>query len=183
MAVPGAIPRACFGLDDPDCARVGDAALAMLSGRQAVWVEVAHAGCPGEAPCPRNLAPGAGARATVHFQDGQRPVVVRFRNDVDRLVPEMQDDVFAVARAASTPAPKGAPFAFTLGHCGLASPIDFDSSLWLPVGFVPEHGDAINAADGFVTIVAPTDAVLRTRGGLEVTLRRMGGAVNVRLCS
>jgi hypothetical protein len=167
---------------EPDCARVAEAAVAMFSGRQPVWLEIAHAGCAGEAPCDPRIAPGAGARATVHFADAGQPVAIRFVNAVESLEPEVLVDVFAVARAASREAPKGLPLPFGLGHCGLGSPIDVDGSLWVPVGFVPEHADLINASGGFMTIEAPTRARLRTEGGIVVTLMRFGPALHVRLC-
>ncbi len=172
----------CVGVGEPDCARVAEAAVAMFSGRQPVWVEVMHAGCAGEAPCDPRIAPGAGARGTVHFTDAGEPVPIRFVNGVEALEPTIETDVFARARAASGEAPKGVPFPFSLGHCGLGSPIDFDGSLWVPVGFVPEHPDLINAAGGSLTIETPSQARLRTEGGVVVTLMRFGPALHVRLC-
>lgn len=177
------LPRGCLGVGEPDCERVASAAVAMLSGRQPVWVDVAHAGCPGEAPCPPEIAPGAGARATVHFADAGEPVSIRFVNDDAALVPEVQREVFAQARAASGPAPRGAPFPFSLQHCGLVSPIDADGSLWVPVGFVDaSHADAINQAAGTLTLVAADEARLRTAGGLDVRLARFGATLWVRPC-
>jgi hypothetical protein len=120
---------------------------------------------------------------SVHFVDLGNPFVVRFRNGIERLEPEVQEDEFATVRASSEPAPKGVPFPFALGHCGLGSPIDVDGSLWVPVGFVPEHSDVINAADGFLTILTATDARLRTNGGLDLALWRAGDALNVRICA
>jgi hypothetical protein len=173
-----------MGVGEPDCERIAEAAVAMFSGRRPVWVEVAHAGCPGEAPCPLHIAPGAGATATIHFADAGRPVSIRFRNDERGLTQEVFRDDFAQATASSAPAPKSVPFPFSLGHCGLGSPIDLDGSLWVPVGFVDaSHTDAINAASGTVTIVSPTEAVLSTEAGLDVNLRRFGATLWVRLCS
>lgn len=75
-----------------------------------------------------------------------------------------------------------------LGHCGLTSPIDFDGSLWEPIGMANEAGgplteaqqsDLINSARGMATFpdraTDPDRLVLRTDSGLLLLLaRRLG---------
>jgi len=65
---------------------------------------------------------------------------------------------------------------FELGHCGIWSGIDVDSSFWDPVGSVNEaHPDLINSADATFLLTSTTTATLRTSGGLTLQLVRHQG--------
>jgi hypothetical protein len=79
----------------------------------------------------------------------------------------------------------------TLGHCGLGSPLDFDGSLWDPVGGhdgrgaplnEQQVGELINATDVAVTLVDPRTAWLVTRSGAVILLARHAGPRNYFLC-
>jgi hypothetical protein len=80
---------------------------------------------------------------------------------------------------------------FTLGHCGLISPIDFDGSLWDPIAghdgsggplTDDQMGDLINATTTVVELIDPNTTVLRTPLGAVITLRRHDGARPYFLC-
>lgn len=87
----------------------------------------------------------------------------------------------------------GQPIAFTLGHCGLLSPIDLDGSLWRPVGgAMPDGspiasdeaiGELINATDGTFEIVAEDAAHFETATGTLLRLERAEGALDYPLCT
>jgi len=75
------------------------------------------------------------------------------------------------------------PQQIELGHCGIYSGIDFGGSWWDPVGPVDgDHPDAINAADGTLTIQDPDHATFTSKGGLTVELVRHEGEKYLPLC-
>jgi hypothetical protein len=86
----------------------------------------------------------------------------------------------------------GVPYPYSLGHCGLLSPIDLDGSLWQPVGGVSsgggaiqsdeELGELINATEGVLTLVDADAAEFRTAGGSLIELLRAPGALDYPLC-
>lgn len=95
------------------------------------------------------------------------------------------------AKTAHTAEP-GKPYPFTLGHCGVGSPIDFDGSLWDVLGAqdgndhqVPEEqlGDLVNASSGTMTLVGAENALFRTTSSVVVGLKRHGGAKNYPACA
>ena len=63
----------------------------------------------------------------------------------------------------------------TLGHCGLASPIDVDGSFWDAVGQIPQVASLINASDGEFRRLGPDEAAYATADA-RVSLRRHVGA-------
>jgi hypothetical protein len=78
-----------------------------------------------------------------------------------------------------------------LGHCGLASPLDLDGSLWDPIGghdgrggplTEAQVGELINATGVVVLLVNPNTAVLTTPRGAAILLRRHAGARAYGLC-
>ena len=86
----------------------------------------------------------------------------------------------------------GATYRFRLEHCGLASPIDFDGSLWDVLGVATaegaqvtdesQTGELINATSGTITLVAPESARFLTPSGVVVTLFRHAGPKRYHLC-
>ena len=96
-----------------------------------------------------------------------------------------------ITPASAPGAVPGVPQPFSLGHCGIASPIDWDGSLWLPVGASDLSGgplderqesELINASEGFIELVAPLQARYRSRSGLLLFLERLPGAHGYPLC-
>jgi hypothetical protein len=77
----------------------------------------------------------------------------------------------------------GPTLRFSLGHCGLDSPIDVDGALWDAVGVIDAGAsEAINAADGEFRRTGPTTAEFVTATGFRVALTRHEGAKSVPLC-
>ena len=73
---------------------------------------------------------------------------------------------------------------FTIGHCGLSSPIDVDGSMWDPFGAIDgTHPAAINAAAGQFTLVGETTARFETDSGFAVHLLRRDGPKAFRFCA
>ena len=69
---------------------------------------------------------------------------------------------------------------YTLGHCGLISPIDIDGSLWDPIGtaaaLTEEHeGELINATPVVVVPIGETTMEMHTPAGAVVVLMRHEG--------
>ncbi len=86
------------------------------------------------------------------------------------------------ARPRSRPSPRARARSAS-DHCGLWSGIDAGGSWWDPVGPVDgDHPDAINAADGTLTVLDPDHATFTSRGGLTVQLQRHEGAKYLPLC-
>lgn len=80
---------------------------------------------------------------------------------------------------------------FELGHCGLVSPIDFDSSLWDPIAgddgaggplTEEQEGELVNATRVELTLIEPDVIRLETPGGAVLTLVRHSGARPYSLC-
>ena len=74
-------------------------------------------------------------------------------------------------------------YRFSIGHCGLFSPIDVDGSFWDPIdgltaggGPLDLEGDSemINATAGFFVVIGD-DARFRTESGSVLTLERHEG--------
>jgi hypothetical protein len=75
---------------------------------------------------------------------------------------------------------KGAPYRFSLGHCGLISPIDVDGSFWSPIDGMTATGaeldlasdpEMINATSGIVVVIGD-EMRFRTASGSVVQLNR-----------
>jgi hypothetical protein len=85
----------------------------------------------------------------------------------------------------------GVPVGFTLGHCGLISPIDLEGSLWDPIGAdnglggqltEEQQGELVNATAVTLTLEEANRAVLVTPRGAVVTLSRNDGPRLYFLC-
>lgn len=86
----------------------------------------------------------------------------------------------------------GTSVPFTLGHCGLLSPVDVDGSLWQPVAGLDadagpiesddEVGELINATAGGLILTDPDTAEFRTPIGSLIILARAPGALDYPLC-
>ena len=85
---------------------------------------------------------------------------------------------------------KGAPYRFSLGHCGLSSPIDVDGSFWDPIDGVSASGaeldlandaEMINATSGVILVIGD-EMRFRTASGSVVRFRRHDGAKEFAAC-
>jgi hypothetical protein len=99
---------------------------------------------------------------------------------------------FAEIAPQSPPADPQLTYRFMLGHCGILSPIDFDGSLWDPVGAsdasggeIDERhtGELINATEGQLRLTAADTAQFRTASGLVLFLARHDGQKRYPICS
>jgi len=79
---------------------------------------------------------------------------------------------------------KGAPYRYSLGHCGLLSPVDIDGSFWDPIDGVSASGaeldlatdpEMINATSGLIVVIGD-EMRLRTASGSVVRFTRHEGA-------
>jgi hypothetical protein len=80
---------------------------------------------------------------------------------------------------------------FTLGHCGLGSPIDIDGSLWDPSGGQngaggalneAQSGELINATSTVIKLESEDRMVMRTPLGAVIVLTRHDGPRDYFLC-
>jgi hypothetical protein len=86
----------------------------------------------------------------------------------------------------------GSPVEYSLGHCGLWSPVDLDGSLWQPVGGSEADGqpiasdaalgELINATPGTFVLVTPDSATFSSASGVVVAFARAPGALDYPLC-
>jgi len=85
----------------------------------------------------------------------------------------------------------GVVYTLELGHCGLASPIDFDGSLWDPIAGDDGVGgpltdeqriELINGTPLTVALLSPDVAQVRTPLGAVITLTRHSGPRPYSLC-
>jgi len=83
----------------------------------------------------------------------------------------------------SAPIAPATAYRFSLGHCGLSSPIDVDGSFWDPVDGLDAGGarldlegdsEMINATAGFFVVIGD-EARFRTESGSVLTLERHDG--------
>lgn len=88
-----------------------------------------------------------------------------------------------ILRPVSVGIDDGASYRFSLGHCGLLSPVDVDGAFWDPVDAVDGAGNVvdlrtddelINQTAG-VIIVIGDEALFRTDGGTTVRFDRHAG--------
>ena len=150
------VPTACIGLGADDCRRVVAQVATIVppgsSGDLRPGRAVRLRRGPGMRPVTRRAAAGR------HHARGRRRRAVLPRDRVERLRAHHRAPgrVRRAARARVAAAVTAGARPFSLGHCGLWSGIDSGGSWWDPVGPVDgDHPDAINAADGTLSIQDP----------------------------
>ena len=83
----------------------------------------------------------------------------------------------------SQPIDEGVAYRFTLGHCGLLSPIDVDASFWAPLDGTTStgvaldlqtDGEMINATGGVIVVIGE-EMRFRTDSGSVVRFERHHG--------
>jgi hypothetical protein len=177
------VPTACIGLGADDCRRVvAKVATIVPVGSAVTYVQVGPFGCATAEGCGPSLLErpqgdirldaGAGALSYHVTANGGGDLTIERQDAFGVLVgPESAGPVTAGARP------------FSLGHCGLWSGIDAGGTWWDPVNAVDgDHGDAINAAQGTLTILDPDHATFASKGGLLVQLIRHPGPKYLPLC-
>ena len=174
-------PFGCHGGNLILCQAMVEAAVESLGAEDGrpTWAEVRTPACEGGC----QPGPGATQRSVVTIElvgDNATSVAVDLR-DGQVEAAEPVDLQLSARQPQSAPAP-GAEVAIELGHCGLASGIDVDGTFWNPIGLIPEHPDAINAARATFSRLAPGVATIRTDGGLIVQLARHAGPKHLPGC-
>lgn len=86
----------------------------------------------------------------------------------------------------------GTAIEYSLGHCGLWSPVDLDGSLWQPLGGSEADGspitsdaaigELINATPGQFVLLAPDTAEFTSSSGTLVAFSRAPGELDYPLC-
>lgn len=172
------VALACLSVEPPECADVYRSAVTLLPPGHppVVAAQVAAWSCEA-GPCPPGFGRRGAGRAVVEFEDGGGLVSWQLTADPAGSVAVGPASAEAIGAFEPESPPAGGPVAaFSLGHCGLDSPIDFDGSFWDPVG--PVDGDAaeaINSASGTITLLAPDLAEFRAPSGFVVRLQRHEG--------
>ena len=91
---------------------------------------------------------------------------------------------------ASAPIRDGVAYRFTLGHCGLHSPVDVDGSFWDAVAGLTAVGDPldldndgemINATSGLIVVIGD-ELRFRTESGSVVRFSRHEGEKQFGMC-
>lgn len=178
------IPTACFGLGADDCRRVvAQLSTILPAGSAVTYIQVGPFGCAAGQGCAPSLVERPQGDVTLEAGAGALSYHVTVTADGAEIGMERQD-AFGVLLGPTSQAPITAGARpFSLGHCGLWSGIDAGGSWWDPVGPVDgDHPDAINAADGTLTVLDPDHATFTSRGGFTVQLQRHEGAKYLPLC-
>lgn len=173
VAPAPAVPRfalACWDVAPDDCERVAVEGLARLP-----------AGSPGVAAV--SVHPGLG-RVAAEFVDGRGIAVADWSLEPGQpVVFGAWEEFPSAVVAAASPPMLGPTLRFSLGHCGLDSPIDVDGALWDPVGAIDADAtEAINAADGEFRRTGLANAEFVTATGFRVALARHEGRKSIPLC-
>jgi hypothetical protein len=164
-----AFALACWDVPVDDCDRIALEGVARLPAGGPVVVAASVRG-PGRLIA--EFADGRGlAQAEWSLEPGE-PVVFGAWGDVPA----------AEVRPASGPM-LGPVLRYSLGHCGLDSPIDVDGALWDPAGAIDAGAsEAINAADGEFRRTGVATAEFVAPSGFRVMLVRHAGRKSLPLC-
>ena len=156
-AVP-AYPVACWSVPPADCDRIAAEAVSLLLPGGAVPVSVRVS--DGNVAVER---PGGGGLATAE---------VDLRGDGTLAFEDLREAGVGPIEPQSLPEPAQV-IPFTLGHCGLDSPIDIDGAFWIVDGPVPANApEAINSAEGQFRRTGADTAEFATATGFRVGLVR-----------
>lgn len=91
---------------------------------------------------------------------------------------------FEIGAPESSPAEVGVWYAYTTGHCGIDTPIDFDGSYWIPVAQSADPGaESINSVPGRIRLVDDQTLEFRTSTGFVARLRRNDQATWYWMCA
>jgi hypothetical protein len=166
-----------------DCRRVvAQVATIVPAGSAVTYIQVGPFGCAAGEGCAPSLAERQQGDVTLEAGVGALSYHVTVSSGAELTI-ERQDAFGVLLGPESQPPVTAGARPFSLGHCGLWSGIDSGGSWWDPVGPVDgDHPDAINAADGTLTIQDPDHATFTSKGGLTVALVGHEGAKYLPLC-
>jgi hypothetical protein len=173
-----AVPTACLSLGVEDCARARSLAAAELTATDPapMYVQVGSFYCENVEGCPTTLEARPEGDVMIEFPNGTA-ISVHVKVAPDGTATTSRDEGFFMSvEPSSEPGLALGPTRYTLGHCGLFSGIDHGGSWWDPVGPVDaDHSDAINSAEGVLTVTDPLHATFVSDGGFTVQLVRRTG--------
>ena len=177
------VPTACIGLGADDCRRVvAQVAMIVPPGSAVTYIQVGPFGCAAGQGCGPSLAERPQGDVTLEAGVGALSYHVTVSSGSELTI-ERQDAFGVLLGPESQPPLTAGARPFSLGHCGLWSGIDSGGSWWDPVGAVDgDHPDAINAADGTLSIQDPDHGTFTSNAGLTVQLVRHEGDKYLPLC-
>jgi len=182
-AVGDGVALSCWDVDDPECQRAFAEAVQLLprDGPPIVAASVVAFGCDNP-PCAKGLQ--RGGSVSVEYANGGGLNGWSISAGADGSLTLGEHTTGLARRFLPASARLAQPsIDFSLGHCGLSSPIDVDGSFWDPVGQVDSDAAfAVNSDTGTFTLVGPDDAEFRSSTGFAVRLRRHEGARNLFGC-
>ena len=110
--------------------------------------------------------------------------------DIERTEGRPGENGGTVLESSSVQIEEGTAYRFSLGHCGLFSPVDLDGSFWdaveghdadgRPID-LRTHVEMINATSGLIAVVGD-EARFRTDSGLVVRFERVFGSKEFPAC-
>ena len=174
---------ACISVPAAQCAELAAGAAGRLGPGVVVLSTMVHSWCDVD-PCPPGLPPRTNGNVFLEVDGPLRLVDVALKTEPTGVVRFEEPAIETSALITPTSLRVGpGPMRFKFEHCGLNSPIDFDGSLWDPVGEIDgDAADAINAAVGQIALLEPQRARFRSDGGFTVDLVRRDGAKSYPLC-
>jgi hypothetical protein len=175
----------CWSVPEAECLAVAaDVVDRLPAGHPEVASISVRAGPCAVEGCPDGLAARGGGDVWVEYVRGGGFVVFEVEAGPAGLAIDGPVDRGPSFVVEPTSDPMGVPAGrLSLGHCGLHSPIDFDTSLWDPIGSVDgDAPEAINATDGLIRLVDPVAAEFVADSGFIVRLSRHVGPRSLPAC-
>jgi hypothetical protein len=141
---------------------------------QIVAAAVQANGCASP-PCPPGLAGRGGGQVLIEYTGGAGAATV-FLALESGAVKYTVEQAFVTEPLQPSSATAALDGPFSLGHCGLISPVDYDASFWDPIGQIDgDHPAVINAASGRIRLLSETEAEFRSDDGFTVRFQRRDG--------
>lgn len=124
---------ACVSVQADECLNLYEGAVAALpAGHDEIVAAAVQANGCGAPPCPPGLAARGGGQVVIEYVGGANLSMVALA--LESGVVKYTVEAFpAVPLEPSSPA-AAVEGPFSLGHCGLLSPVDYDASFWDPIG-------------------------------------------------
>jgi hypothetical protein len=177
------VALACVSMQADECAVLYDGAVAALPADhpEIVAATVQADGCSNP-PCPPGLAGRGTGRVLLEYAGGTGAALVLLGLELG-AVKYTIDQAFVTGPLQPESAAAAPAGPFSLGHCGLMSPVDYDGSFWDPVGQIDgDHGAAINPTTGTLRLTSENEAEFMSEDGFTVRFRRHEGPKAFLLC-
>jgi hypothetical protein len=182
--VAAAYHLACLSVPQPECETIAAAVARRFDAPgDIVAIEIQAFPCEGVG-CPAGFLARSRGEAVVELVSPARieSLSIAVTGGAMTFGPAV-DETVATLVARSAHAGRGV-LRFTLGHCGLLSPIDVDGSLWDPIGQIDgDAAEAINVSAGSILLLAPRAARFVADPTFSADLVRRDGRKSYRLCA